>query len=103
MSGDAVCNLEAFMFCPFCGNKITKSEIHWIIYEKMDGQQYDASFVYLGGEFKYLQFRLECESHKANSAEIQIGPNGKVCPAMMEGGAFFLNIYPDGTCYAQYF
>ena len=100
MSGDTVCDLEALVFCPFCGNKTTKIEVNWAVYSDKDGQEStipDSTHTI----FKYIQFRIECESHNQDSQ----GPNGEFCPAMMEGGAYFLNVYPNDkySCYAQYF
>lgn len=93
MSGDTTCDLEALVFCPFCGSKTQKVEVYWELYENENGEQStipDNTHT----QFKYIQFRIECESKQNNFS---------VCCAMEETGAYFLNVYPNGDCYAQYF
>ena len=100
MSGDTNCDLEALVFCPFCGGKTTDVQVHWELYEK-DNKTFTVPIE--GGKFIGVQFRIECEAKQPNSGQMQLNTKGRLCRAMEESGAYFLNVYPNGNCYAQYF
>lgn len=86
MSGDMPCTIKAIWECPFCGQPTRRIESRDADSFGEDGitKYDDDSFV------KELILRIECISDSD-------------CPAMDESGAYWLHIYPDGSCHAYYY
>jgi len=91
MSGDTPCDIGAIWKCPFCGAEVINAEV-----ESLGIQAEGKELV------NVLILRTECADKLDENLNYKSSAE-YTCPAMIECGAYYLHIYPDGHCHAYYY